>query len=91
MQTQSGIKDKTAQYWIDILIKKARAMQHERITAAATRDPRLNDSHLDRDAKQAMKTTVMGEIQQELHDWLVQQPPRNFAELPPDSCTLAAH
>ncbi|KAI0726422.1 hypothetical protein C8Q72DRAFT_928484 [Fomitopsis betulina] len=85
MQTQSGIKDKTAQYWIDILIKKARAMQHERITAAATRDPRLNDSHLDRDAKQAMKTTVMGEIQQELHDWLVQQPPRNFAELPPDS------
>ncbi|KAH9912209.1 uncharacterized protein B0H18DRAFT_942872 [Fomitopsis serialis] len=87
MQTNTGVKDKTAQYWINILIKKARALQHERITAAATRDPRLNDRTYSRDAeaKQAVKTTINREIQQELHDWLVQQPSHSYDTLPADS------
>ncbi|KAH9911660.1 uncharacterized protein B0H18DRAFT_892153 [Fomitopsis serialis] len=87
MQTNTGVKDKTAQYWISILIKKARALQHERIAAIATRDPRLNDRTCNRDAeaKQAVKNTISHEIQQELHDWLVRQPSQSYDALPATS------
>ncbi|KAH9835337.1 uncharacterized protein C8Q71DRAFT_870860, partial [Rhodofomes roseus] len=87
MQSHTGVKDKTAQYWIDILIKKARAMQQERITSKTTMDPRLKDRRVSRDpqAKQDMKATIMNEIQHELHEWLVQQPSHHYDSLPLDS------
>ncbi|KAI0728282.1 hypothetical protein C8Q72DRAFT_875862 [Fomitopsis betulina] len=88
MQTYTGVKDKTAEYWINIIVKKLWDLQQERIFSAETRDVRLDVPHLNRDpeARQAIKATIIGEIQQELHDWLVQQPPHSYnAVLPMDA------
>lgn len=87
MQTYTGVKDKTAEYWINIIIKKSRDLQQERISSAETRDVHLDAPHLNQDpeARQAIKATIVSEIQQELCDWLVQQPPHSYnAVLPTD-------
>ncbi|KIJ62748.1 hypothetical protein HYDPIDRAFT_93359, partial [Hydnomerulius pinastri MD-312] len=46
LQRQSGVKDKLAEFWIQQLIEKARALQRERIQSPVTCDKRLNSAPL---------------------------------------------
>jgi hypothetical protein len=82
IQTRTGVKDKTAVFWIDQLIEKARAFQNERITDPRTRDRRLNDSSLTALSKAEIKSEIKLQIQTELFNWVIMQPPERYAQLP---------
>ncbi|KAH9942016.1 hypothetical protein B0H21DRAFT_811258 [Amylocystis lapponica] len=85
MQTRSGIKDKTAQHWIEIVMTRARSIQAERMKDPKTRDVRLNDKKLKGKPREAIKEEIQKDIQRECHEWLVQQPPSRYSALPADS------
>jgi hypothetical protein len=80
-QTKTGVKDVTACHWIQILIEKARQLQHDRIKNEATRDPRLNDRKFKGREREAIINGLKDKIQQELFDWVVTQPPDCYAKL----------
>jgi hypothetical protein len=69
-------------FWIDQLIEKARAFQNERITDPRTRDRRLNDSSLTALSKAEIKSEIKLQIQTELFNWVIMQPPERYAQLP---------
>ncbi|KAL6302042.1 hypothetical protein BKA93DRAFT_919240 [Sparassis latifolia] len=85
MQTRSGIKDKTAQHWIEIVIARARTMQAARLSNPITKDARLKNPRLTGDNCKAVKAEIKHEIQLECHEWLVMQPPSRYNALPEDS------
>ncbi|TCD64244.1 hypothetical protein EIP91_004346, partial [Steccherinum ochraceum] len=85
LQRESGVKDKIAQHWIEILIPKARQLQHERIRHAETRDERLKVRALRGEARKEVEMEITLQIQTELVWWLIQQPPDRYAALPQDS------
>ncbi|TFY66993.1 hypothetical protein EVJ58_g1912 [Rhodofomes roseus] len=85
MQTQSGVKDKIAQHWIEILIPRARALQQERLSNPSTMDPRLRDRRLRGEERKTVRSTIIKEIQEELYHWLVRQPPDRYNALPAES------
>ncbi|KAI8974881.1 hypothetical protein BD414DRAFT_517477 [Trametes punicea] len=72
LQTKTGIKDKTAQHWIDILVPMAHDMQQSH----------LHNVHLRQDDHKAIREEIKKEIQTELFSWLVRQPAHAFAALP---------
>ncbi|KAI8995712.1 hypothetical protein BD414DRAFT_513439 [Trametes punicea] len=82
LQTKTGIKDKIAQHWIDILIPMARDMQQSRLHNVLTKDSRLREVHLRQDDRKAIREEIKKEIQTELFSWLVRQPAHAFAALP---------
>ncbi|KAI0079426.1 hypothetical protein K474DRAFT_1617769 [Panus rudis PR-1116 ss-1] len=85
MQTESGVKDKIAQHWIDLLVEVFPDVQQERIRNPATCDARLKDHAKDSTSYQTTVSEIKKEIQVELHQWLVQQPPHRFSLLPENS------
>lgn len=85
MQTISGVKDPLAEYWIQRLILLAREKQQVRIRNPGTRDPRLNPRRVIN--RPAIVNEIEAEIQDELMQWLVTQPDKNFQSLPPNSRT----
>ncbi|KAJ7833714.1 hypothetical protein B0H14DRAFT_3710403 [Mycena olivaceomarginata] len=82
IQTRTGVKDKIAVFWIEQLITKARTLQNERITNPRTMDERLSASGLTGPAKAKIKSDIKTEIQTELFDWVIRQPPERYAKLP---------
>ncbi|KAK0444640.1 uncharacterized protein EV420DRAFT_1721990 [Desarmillaria tabescens] len=66
----SGVKDKLSQYWIEQLIIKSRALQDERIKNAETCDSLVEE--------------ITYAIQQELWDWVIQQPEESYKKLSPN-------
>lgn len=86
MQTESGVKDPLAEFWIQKLIVLAREKQQVRIRNPATRDPRLNPRRVLN--RPAIVSEIEAEIQEELMRWLVTQPDADFQCLPPDSREL---
>ncbi|KAF5372390.1 hypothetical protein D9615_009298 [Tricholomella constricta] len=86
LQTETGIKDTIAMHWIEQLIKKARDIQQERVFNPETRDARLSDRKVKGVEREAIKTSIIGEIQEELYSWVIMQPPDRFdSSLPHDS------
>lgn len=85
LQTESGVKDAIAQYWIEELLPKGRALQHKYLTDPLTRDPRLNNKKLSKAAREEVRQEILVRIKQEQYDWLVQQPAHRYEALPPGS------
>ncbi|KAJ7104568.1 hypothetical protein C8R43DRAFT_1092216 [Mycena crocata] len=77
----TGVKDKISQYWISVLLEKAQVRHHECLSNRSTRDPRLNNAHCKGDERIALKNHIKQQIQQELWDWVVQQP-NEYVQLP---------
>ncbi|KAJ7444523.1 hypothetical protein B0H11DRAFT_1746826 [Mycena galericulata] len=72
--TTTGIKDKISQYWILQLLEKAKVAQHAQLSDRTTRDPQLNNPNCKGPERAALKLQIKRRIQQELWDWVVQQP-----------------
>lgn len=70
----TGVKDKISQFWISELLAKAKVAHQERLSDRSTRDPELNNPSCKGDDRAALKKRIKYRIQQELWDWLVQQP-----------------
>ncbi|KAF8064464.1 hypothetical protein FPV67DRAFT_1672161 [Lyophyllum atratum] len=79
--SQSGVKDKISQYWIEALIARSKQLRASRITDTETRDARLKDPALQDEARKVMKTTIGCEIQLELWNWVIQQPSESYLRL----------
>ncbi|KAH9910220.1 uncharacterized protein B0H18DRAFT_1090055 [Fomitopsis serialis] len=82
-QTETGTKDKLAEHWIKILLDRARDEQQRRITTPATADARLKGVHGGNRTQVVL--VIKKEIQAELLEWVVTQPPETYNKLPPES------
>ncbi|KAK7040964.1 hypothetical protein R3P38DRAFT_3452826 [Favolaschia claudopus] len=80
-QTSTGVKDKTALFWIEKLILKARELQQERFKT----DPRLKDKKIKGDARKAIKIRIKDHIQWQLYSWVLLQPADRVEKLPRNS------
>jgi len=87
LQTETGIKDKTAQFWIDQALKRSSDFVTARITNSTTRDARLNNSRVPKEQKQAIRKELAGRIKEETLAWLVSQPKERWEKLSKDSRT----
>ncbi|KAF7975164.1 hypothetical protein HWV62_10347 [Athelia sp. TMB] len=85
LQTDTGIKDKTAQYWIDQALLRASELKRQHITDPITKDTRLKDRKLKGDAREAVKTEIALAVQKEVYSWLLQQPEKSYELLELDS------
>ncbi|KAF5374429.1 hypothetical protein D9615_009052 [Tricholomella constricta] len=76
---KSGVKDKISQYWIEELLARAKALRARRISDPITRDVRLKRTSLKGEARQQVKLSIEHEIQLELWNWVIKQPPESYA------------
>ena len=85
LQTETGIKDKTAQFWIDKALERSSALITSRVTDSTTRDPRLNDRTYSTEQKKEIRDSLKSQIQVETYDWLLTQPREKWDKLPEGS------
>ena len=85
LQTDTGVKDPIAVYWIPKVLERSREIQQVRMYNHATRDPRLNDKSVKDQARVDIKNGILDEIQPEVFAWLLTQPPERYQLLPIDS------
>lgn len=85
LQTETGIKDKTAQFWIDQVLKRSSELAATRVTNSDTQDPRLNSSRCPTEQKQAIRKQLKERIKEETFNWLVSQPKERWEKLPEGS------
>ncbi|KAK7008238.1 hypothetical protein R3P38DRAFT_2948527 [Favolaschia claudopus] len=79
--SQSGVKDKIAQFWIQKLMDIGRERRNTELTDPKTRDSRLNNPAVKGDAKASIRLEIIRRIQQELWDWVITQPPESYSLL----------
>jgi len=84
LQTETGVKDRTAQYWIDRALERSSELVRKRIHEPATRDTRLGGK-LKPDERKQMKETIQSEISAEVYRWVIEQPLERYNKLPQDS------
>lgn len=73
LKTETGVKDRIAQHWIEILLGKAKVMISTRCTDPKTKDARLK-AKISSEQRVKIKDEIKRNVQVELIDWLVQQP-----------------
>jgi hypothetical protein len=86
MQTETGIKDKIAQFWIEKALARASELKQECLSNPETQDLHLNDQKCTGVACKAINEEIMLAIQLEVFGWLVQQPPHSYNNLCAQSC-----
>lgn len=84
LQTQTGVKDKVAQFWIEHLLALAREQQDVCMKDTVTRDPRLNDKAIKGDARKTIKLQITAVIQDDLWNRLLELPPNKGINRPLD-------
>ncbi|OBZ68616.1 hypothetical protein A0H81_11585 [Grifola frondosa] len=83
LQTQTGVKDKLAEFWIQKLLEHAGQLRGIRLQNRHTRDQRLNIPRNPDRAK--IINEIEDEIEGEMICWLMTQPPESHAALAVDS------
>ncbi|KAJ7831753.1 hypothetical protein B0H14DRAFT_2592432 [Mycena olivaceomarginata] len=81
LQTDSGVKDKIAVRWMELLLEKSRAVQKERVYNRDTRNPRLNDPKIKGEPRAEIKQAILDAIQEELYTWVIMQPAERYEKL----------
>ena len=84
LQTETGIKDRTAQYWIDRALGRSSELMQQRFHEPETQDPRLQQKLKPEERKQ-IKEMIHSEISAEVTHWVIEQPPERYNKLPQDS------
>ena len=84
LQTETGIKDQTAQYWINHALERSSELMRQRLHGPETKDPRLA-GNLKPDERKRIKGIIRSEVSAEVCCWVVEQPPEWYKRLPPDS------
>lgn len=87
LQTETGVKDKIPQFWIDHLILKAWELQTTHIRNRETCNIHLKNWNLKGEAWKVVKQEICEAIQRELYTWLLKQPECYWNALPSDSHT----
>jgi hypothetical protein len=85
IQTKTGVKDRTASFWIQQMIDKARQLQQDRLTTEATRDPRLNNKKIKGPDRESIKESIKDAVQKEVFEWVLTQPWERYDRLPQNS------
>ncbi|KAF9780518.1 hypothetical protein BJ322DRAFT_1011992 [Thelephora terrestris] len=85
LQTETGIKDRTAQYWIDRALERSSELMRQRLHEPETQDPRLRGK-LKPDERKQIKEMIHSEVSAEVRRWVIEQPPERFNEIPQESC-----
>lgn len=86
LQRNTGIKDKTAQFWIDMVTPKANEEIKLRTTNREMKDLRLKKKGLSKEERKAIKNEIKDGVQKEMFSWLIQQPPDRYDALAETSC-----
>ena len=89
LQTKTGVKDRTAQYWIDRALERSSELMWQRFHEPETQDPCLRGK-LDPDEQKRIKEMIHSEISVEVSHWVIEQPLEWFNELPQDSRECSA-
>ncbi|KIJ31527.1 hypothetical protein M422DRAFT_61644 [Sphaerobolus stellatus SS14] len=79
-QRESGVKDSTAQRWIELILRRAVEIQKQHIFHPETRDPRLSNRKIKGEVRKQIVEEIKLEIQYELRKWLLTQPPEEYAK-----------
>jgi len=86
LQTDTGIKDKKAQFWVNQALERSSNLVSSRVTDSTTRDSRLNGNSYSMEQKKEIQDSLKSQIQQETYDWLLTQPREKWDKLPDESC-----
>lgn len=86
-QTETGIKDRTAQHWIDRALERSSKLMRNRINESTMQDPRLKGK-LKPDKRRQIKEVIQSEIAAEVYHWVIQQLQEWYNVLPQDSRTF---
>ena len=85
LQTETGIKDKTAQFWIDQTLERLSSQVTSRVTDSTTRDSRLGSNTHSTEQKREIRNLLKSQIQEETYNWLLTQPKEKWDKLPEQS------
>ena len=88
-QTETGVKDQIAQYWIDRALEQSSKLTQEQIHDPVIQDPRLKGK-LKPDERKQTKEMIQSKISAEVYRWVIEQPPEWYNKLPQDSCECLA-
>jgi len=87
LKTETGVKDKIAQHWFEILLEKAKEKMVTRCTNPKTKDARLKRK-ISKEERAEIKGSIQKGIQKELLDWLVQQPEDHYSQIQSGMCGI---
>jgi len=88
-ETSTGIKDRVAQFWIEVVLLRAQAERKQRVNDKTTRDTFLNDKTIKGGERKALKEQIVVDIQRETWEWLVCQPSESLDKNCGNSSQLA--
>ena len=84
LQTETGVKDRTAQYWIDCALERSSELLRQWLHKPTTQDPRLKRK-LDPEERKQIKEMMHSEISAGVLRWVIEQPLERYNQLPEDS------
>ncbi len=83
LSTETGVKDKIAQFWIDTLLAKVKPILDAKLKNRETRDQRLNE-RMSREDRKSLTEEITATVGTELWEWVVRQPQDDYEQLAVD-------